>query len=134
MSKRNGGWLAVLAVGVAVGGLARPARAADANATGTWSWEFTRQNGEKVEASAKLKQEGEKVTGTVSGPGGNETEIQDGKIKGSDLSFNVEREFNGNKVVMKYSGKIDGDSIKGKTDVVRDGETRTRDWEAKRKS
>jgi hypothetical protein len=44
----------------------------------------------------------------------------------------VTREFNGNKVVMKYSGKVSGDTIKGKSESQRDGQPQTRDWVAKR--
>src|SRR5690242_7296585 len=31
----------------------------------------------------------------------------------------------------KYDGKVTGDTIKGKMEFERDGETRSRDWEAK---
>jgi hypothetical protein len=33
---------------------------------------------------------------------------------------------------MKYNGKITTDAIKGKTEFERNGETQSRDWEAKR--
>ena len=37
------------------------------------------------------------------------------------------------KVVSKYTGKVDGDTIKGKVETKRgDQEGRSRDWEAKR--
>ena len=32
----------------------------------------------------------------------------------------------------KYTGKVSGDTIKGKTERERDGQTQSRDWEAKR--
>jgi hypothetical protein len=48
------------------------------------------------------------------------------------VTFSVTREFNGNSFTAKYSGKLDGDTIKGKVDTERNGETRSRDWEAKR--
>jgi hypothetical protein len=34
--------------------------------------------------------------------------------------------------VTKYQGKVDGDTIKGKTERERNGQTMSRDWEAKR--
>jgi hypothetical protein len=37
-------------------------------------------------------------------------------------------------VTIKYKGTLDGDAIKGKIEMTRDGETRERDWEAKRSS
>jgi len=76
------------------------------------------------------------VAGTLSSPGqgGEETksEIENGKIKGDEISFSVTREFNGNKRTMKYNGKITADAIKGKTEFDRNGEAQSRDWEAKR--
>lgn len=99
--------------------------------TGTWKWSFTGQNGQTRETTLNLKLDGDKLTGTISGRGG-ETAIEEAKIKGEEISFQVTREFQGNKVTMKYNGKISGDTIKGKTETQRDGEPRTRDWEAKR--
>jgi hypothetical protein len=117
----------------ALAAFAAPALA-DHNATGTWKWSFTTQNGETRESTLKLKQDGEKLTGAVTGRQGNDTEIKDGKIdKDGNVSFSVVREFNGNTRTQKYAGKLDGDTIKGKIEMQgRDGETRSRDWEAKR--
>ena len=53
------------------------------------------------------------MTGTVSGRN-NDTAIEEGKIKGEEVSFQVTREFNGNKMVIKYTGKVSGDTITGK--------------------
>ena len=99
--------------------------------TGTWKWSFTGQNGQARETTLNLKLDGEKLTGTISGRGG-ETAIEEAKLKGEDISFQVTRENNGNKMTIKYNGKISGDTIKGKTETQRDGEPRSRDWEAKR--
>jgi hypothetical protein len=116
-------------------------RAADetkkADPAGTWTWTTPGRNGgAERKMTLKLKTEGEKVTGTLSfpGQGGDEvkSEIENGKLKGEEISFSVTREFNGNKRTMKYSGKITGDAIKGKTESERNGETQSRDWEAKR--
>ena len=101
--------------------------------TGTWKSSFTNQNGEVRETVIKLKQEGEKVTGTVSGRNA-DTAIEEGTIKGEEVSFKVTREFQGNKVVTKYSGKVSGDTITGKSESDRDGQARTRDWVAKKES
>jgi hypothetical protein len=103
------------------------------NVTGTWKWSFTGQNGQTRETTAKLKQDGDKLTGTISGrQGGNDTEITDGKVKGDEVSFKVVRNFNGNTITSTYEGKVDGDTIKGKTTMTGGQQDRTRDWEAKR--
>jgi hypothetical protein len=110
-----------------------------ADADGTWSWTTPGRNGaEGRKMTLKLKTEGEKLTGSVTAPGRQGAEpkpvqIADGKVKGDEISFNVTREFNGNSNTTKYTGKVSGDSIKGKaTSKNRDGEERARDWEAKR--
>lgn len=103
------------------------------NITGTWKSSFTNQNGQVRESTFKLKAEGEKLTGTVSGRN-NDTAIEEGKIKGDEVSFQVTREFNGNKMVIKYSGKVSGDTITGKSESQRDGQPQSRDWIAKREA
>jgi hypothetical protein len=101
--------------------------------TGTWKSSYTNQDGQVRESTIKLKVEGDKLTGTVSGRN-NDATIEQGKITGDEISFQVTREFNGNKVVIKYSGKVTGDTIKGKSESQRDGQPQTRDWVAKKEA
>jgi hypothetical protein len=110
------------------------AKATAADATGTWKWSTTRQNGDTVETVLKLKQDGEKLTGTITGFQGNETEIKDGKIKDGAVSFSVVRERNGQTTTQKYTGTLEGDSLKGKVEFERGGETQSREFVAKRGS
>jgi hypothetical protein len=112
-------------------GISAQAQDKKADPTGTWKWSFSGQNGQTRETTLKLKLAGDKLTGTISGRGG-ETEIEDAKLSGDEISFKITREFNGNKMTIKYNGKLSGDSIKGKTESERDGQPRSRDWEAKR--
>ena len=95
-------------------------------------WSFTTQNGDTFESTAKLKQEGDKVTGTVTGRNGNEAAVEDGAIKNNEVSFKVVRERDGQKFTAKYKGELKGDAIKGTVERERDGQTTSRDWEAKR--
>ena len=112
-----------------------------ASADGTWTWTTPGRNGGPDRTSTlKLKTEGDKVTGTISGMGRQnqpaaDIKITDGTIKGDDVSFKVTREGrNGNSTTQKYNGKISGDSIKGKVSFTnQNGEEQSRDWEAKRK-
>jgi hypothetical protein len=105
-----------------------------ADPTGTWTWSRPGRDGGPARVTTlKLKVDGDKVTGTVSGREGTEpTKIENGKIKDDEISFAVTREFNGNSMTMKYNGKINGDAIKGKMETERDGQTRSSPWEAKR--
>ena len=115
----------VLAI-VAMAGIAR----ADDSATGTWKWTVM-AGGNSRDVTLKLKQDGDKLTGTISGRN-NDTEITDGSYKDGTVTFSVVRERNGNKFTTKYSGKLSGDTIKGTTEFERNGQTQSRDWEAKR--
>lgn len=99
--------------------------------TGTWKSSFTNQNNQVRESTFKLKVEGDKLTGTVSGRN-NDTAIEEGKVKNDEISFQVTREVNGNKITTKYTGKVSGDTIKGKAESQRDGQPQKRDWVAKK--
>ena len=101
------------------------------NPTGTWKW-TTEIQGQKRENTLKLKLEGDKLTGALVGRDDKDNPIEDGKYKDGELSFKVIRERQGQKFTSKYSGKVSGDTIKGKTESERDGKPQTRDWEAKR--
>ena len=63
-----------------------------------------------------------------------EIPIENGKITGNEISFQVTRRFNDNEFVTKYKGKVSGDTITGKIATERNGEARERDWTAKRKT
>jgi hypothetical protein len=109
------------------------ALAAVGDVTGTWKW-TTDRGGQTVETTLKLKQEGEKLTGKISGRNNTEIDIEEGKVKDDEVSFKVTRMFNNNTFVMTYKGKLEGDAIKGKISFEREGETVERDWEAKREA
>jgi hypothetical protein len=140
-SKRNALTQVLGLAACAVLALVTAAQAEDkkADPTGTWTWSTPGRNGGPDRVSTlTLKLEGDKLTGKMTTPGRGggpnvETEITDGKVKGDEVSFTVTREFNDNKIVSKYAGKLGGDSIKGKVNIERNGEAQEpRDWEAKR--
>ena len=113
-----------------------------ADPSGTWKW--TQQGrggggggGTPRESSLTLTMKDGKLAGKLSTPGRDgattTTDIKDAAIKGDVVSFTVEREFNGNKFVTKYSGKLAGDTITGEAEGPgRDGQTSKREWVAKR--
>jgi len=108
-----------------------PAQDKKVDVTGTWKSSFTNQNNQVRESTFKFKVDGAKLTGTVTGRT-NEVTIQEGKIAHDEISFQVTREMNGNKVTTKYTGKVNGDTIKGKSESQRDGQAQSRDWTAKK--
>lgn len=110
-----------------------------ADPAGTWIWTTPPRGGgggPDRTNSLVIKVEGDKITGKLSAPGRGgqaaDLEIQDAKMKGDELTFVIVREFNGNSLTNKYSGKIAGDTLKGKIEFERNGEPQSRDWEAKR--
>jgi len=109
-----------------------------ADPSGTWKWSQPgRGGGAPRESTLTLAVKDGKLTGSLATPGrGGDpvtTEITNASLKDDTVTFTIEREFNGNKVVANYTGKIDGDTIKGSIEGPgRNGETMKRDWEAKR--
>ena len=118
---------AVLLAGLA--GLVPSASAADPNGTWKWTAMFNKQS---RDVSLKLQADGEKLTGSMPGRNNQEIKIEEGVFKNHEVSFSITREFNNQKFTSKYKGKVDGDTIKGTIESQRDGQTRSRDWEAKR--
>ena len=88
--------------------MALSAFASDIN--GQWTATFDTQIGQQ-HYTYTLKADGEKLTGTAKNDRGS-TEITNGTIKGDDVSFTENLEFNGNQLVITYSGKISGDELK----------------------
>src|SRR5262245_43522133 len=114
--------LGTVVVVLAFVGLVGAARADDKpNPTGTWKW-TVKFNDQEREMTLKLKLDGDKLTGGLIGRDDKETPIEDAKYKDGEFSFSVTRERNGQKVTIKYKGKVEGDSIKGKTEFERNGE------------
>jgi hypothetical protein len=109
-----------------------------ADVSGKWSFEQPgRGGGPGRPVTITLKADGAKLTGSVPGMGrGGDappTEITDGKVDGNNISFTVKREFNGNAMVIKYEGVVNGDEMKLKiTRTGQDGTPMTTDVVAKR--
>ena len=79
----------------------------DADVTGTWTGTFSTPNGE-LKTTYTFKQDGDKLTGSVTGPQGDSAEISDGLVDNNKLSFNVKA----HEMVLKHAGTISGDEIK----------------------
>jgi len=119
-------WTAVVALTLFVSALAW----ADAN--GKWTWKQRGgQNGAEVAMTLELKQDGEKLTGSIAREGSDmKMEIKEGKITGSDISFVTVVERNGMERKTVYKGKIEGDMIKGNVINNRQGQEQSREWVA----
>ena len=107
----------------------------------TGAWKYTAErNGQKVETTLKLKLDGDKLTGTVTGgrggkgggKGGAESKVEDGKVKDGEISFTVTRERGDTKIVSTYKAKVDGDTMKGTMEAKFGEKDVKREFEAKR--
>src|SRR5262245_20411251 len=122
----------VVVVAVAIVGWVGVAQGAE-DPTGTWKW--SAKIGENTfEATLKLKLQGDKLTGTLGGgQSKTETPITDASFKDGKVGFTVVRERDGQKVTIKYSGALSGDTITGKSEREgAGGQKQTTDWVAKR--
>jgi hypothetical protein len=102
----------------------RSVQAADApstqpsnDVTGTWKWTAPGPGGD-IDFVLKLKQDGDKLTGSISGFNGDESPIADGKIQDGQITFKVVRDFNGNQITTKYTATFADGTLKGKSETI----------------
>jgi hypothetical protein len=123
--------IALLAAFALALSFAGAARAAD-DATGTWKYQVKRGD-QTADITLKLKQDGEKLTGSITGGRDNTaTDISDGTVKDGQVSFKVTRKRGDKEFTMTYTGKVEGDTLKGKSTGTFNGQERSREFEAKR--
>ena len=113
-----------------------------ADVSGKWTYEGPGRGGNPGRpVTITLKADGATLTGAVPaggrGGGGDNPpppiDITDGKVDGNNISFTVKREFNGNSMVIKYEGVVNGDELKLKiTRNGREGTPMTNEVVAKR--
>jgi len=82
-----------------------------ADLNGKWTAESEGRDGQKRTTVFNFKSDGDKLTGTVSGMGGQEIQIEEGKITGDEVSFAATMNFNGNSRKQEYKGKLVGDQL-----------------------
>ena len=120
--KKTGLWLAGLCVfALLLSVVAVHATPQDnANVAGTWEITMAAMQGgggggggTPPPQTLTLKQDGTKVTGTISGRGG-DTPIE-GSVSGNTLTFTVTRQGrDGNTMTITYTATVSGDSLTGK--------------------
>jgi hypothetical protein len=130
MMRRDLTWIVFLLTATAVLGWSRGANAADEPATGTWKYRIRPPGGAgvPVEITMKFVQSDDRLTGTYLSQMGQAT-IANGTVKGDVLAFDIVREGG---FTIHYTGKIQGNTITGKTTMKAADRTESYDWEAKR--
>ena len=68
--------------------------------------------------SYTFKADGDKLTGTTTGPDGTEIQLKDGKIEGSNISFNIVLDFGGMPLTIAVKGVMTGEELKLSTDML----------------
>ena len=82
-----------------------------ADISGKWTAQVPGRDGQTRETTFDFKVDGEKLTGTTTGMGGDQP-ISDGTVKGDAVAFTVVANFQGNEVKLLYKGTVAGDTIK----------------------
>lgn len=112
--------------------LAAAVSALAADPTGNWSWTTHSPAGD-LPTTLKLESKEGKLAGAYSNQFG-DAAITNASFQDNVLTFEVVRELNGAKFVVKYRGKLEGDTIKGSIEAPSPdgGEPTKLDWNAKR--
>ncbi len=103
-----------------------------ADLTGIWKWSVQSPNGE-IATTLKVEMKDGKIAGAYSNQFG-DTTIKNASLKDDMIAFEVVRSLDGNEFIVKYRGKLEGDTIKGILEAPNPGggEPLKLDWNAKR--
>jgi hypothetical protein len=76
-----------------------------ADIDGTWSGSIETPGG-ALPVSFTFKADGDRLTGSTTGPDGSVITLNDGKIDGDKFSFNITIDFGGMPFTMAYTGEL----------------------------
>jgi hypothetical protein len=82
---------------------------------GKWEGEVKTPDGSSIVLTMNFKSDGDKVTGTVTGPTG-DVNIAEGKLDGDTLTFSIDVDAGGQQLSFKCSGKLKADELNIKMD------------------
>jgi hypothetical protein len=99
------------------------------NAAGKWQWKLKVAGGTR-DYEAAIDQTFQQIELTPVIAGG-PAKVNSAKLRGNEISFTVVRDF-GNPVHHEFTGKVQGDTIRGRVRISGDGPARYEEWEAKR--
>jgi len=91
-----------------------------AGVDGSWKSTFTAPDGVERTSTFVLQSDGEKLLGKIGGATG-DAEIKNGAVKGADVSFQITIDYNGQPMLLRYEGKVDGDELKLKVTYNEEG-------------
>ena len=85
--------------------------AAAADVTGKYTADVPGRGGNTMTQTFNLVADGDKLTGTVTTPRGDQ-QITDGKVSGESISFMTIAKFQDREMKITYKGTVSGDTIK----------------------
>src|SRR5690348_6869855 len=88
---KAGWWFLLVIVGMTASLWAEEKK--PAHVDGKWKWTYKTKDGKDAEVFVKLRQDGEKLSGAYVARDGKETPLENGKVNGDELSFEVNREM-----------------------------------------
>jgi len=97
---------------------------------GTWIW-IRELEGQSAPSMVKLAYKDGKLTGTYKRQSF-EFPLQNGKVEGDRVSFDLEADVAGRKFKVHFEGQLQGDKISGKSQITADEGSLELDWVAKR--
>jgi hypothetical protein len=100
--------------------------------TGSWSLRTVRPGRPAQESILKLEKNGDQLVGALTDSQGRTGSIKDAQLTGSDLSFRVEVEREGQQFTFVYKGKLDKDVLKGTVQSKMRGRELNLDFDGKR--
>ena len=98
---------------------------------GTWKCEYKIGDQQRT-STLTLKQDGDKLLGTMTWPDQKDEPLKDVKLKDGTVTFSNVRKFQGNEIAIDYTLKIDGDTLKGKAAAEFGGQKQEFDMNGKR--
>ncbi len=104
-----------------------------ADLIGTWQFKIETPNGQTITPSLKLSKKDDKLVGVYTSRFG-EIEATEIQTKGTQLSFKIAGERDGNKFSVVYTGKPEGDAIKGTIDYEFGDQTGSIEFDGKRQT
>jgi hypothetical protein len=93
-----------------------PPKTDTVNITGTWDLQIDTPDG-KANVTATYKQEGEKLTGTQTGPMDSPASPLEGTVKGADVKYSITIDMGGQQGTITFTAKVSGDALTGTFDL-----------------
>ena len=94
---------------------------------GDWQLEVATPDGATLNLKVNIKQDGDKLAGTMIGDDGVETELTDIAFADGELKFAISRDFGGQQLTSKFTGKLTAEKYEGSVDYDIGGQAGTLD-------